>query len=146
MDAIELGTIAHEIATGVNKSFEKNHIFNATIYINIYDTVFDHLNSVHDKAYDEGFKNGTECLQPTDEALQKAREEGLKEGLSCPGREIKEAYDRGFAEALKEAAKIAENHSRIKGAHIHPGFNYCVQEVAGQIRSLLPRAKMGPAR
>lgn len=51
--------------------------------------------------------------------------------------------ERGWNNALEEAAKIAEEHSRIKGAHIHKGFKFCVEQVAIEIGALLPKADEG---
>jgi hypothetical protein len=41
-----------------------------------------------------------------------------------------------FKATRDKAAEIAKDHARIKGAHIHKGFAYCVEQVAAEIRAM----------
>jgi len=47
----------------------------------------------------------------------------------------KAMFRQGYDAALEEAANIADDHALVKGAHIHRGFKYCVEEVASEIRA-----------
>lgn len=38
-------------------------------------------------------------------------------------------------EERKACAKVASDHAKVKGAHTHEGFKYCVEQVANDILS-----------
>ena len=69
------------------------------------------------------------CEQIKD-AEREAYQRGLKEGLSCPGKEIEMAYSRGFREAIEKAAKVAES--------VGPAWEHCGNQIASVVRALKP--------
>lgn len=71
----------------------------------------------------------SEINQAVEEALEAERD-------SCLHSRTMEV--RGAARAAyEEAAKVAADHAKIKGPHLHgPTFEFCVQQVANEIRAL----------
>ncbi len=47
-------------------------------------------------------------------------------------------FDLGFRAAREKAAKLGYAHAKVKGAHIHHGFQFCVEQVAEDIRTMEP--------
>lgn len=83
-----------------------------------------------------------EIYQVIKQALEQAREEAYRICDHSPCDECMDKFEaKGFSAAREQAAKIAENHAKIKGAHIHEGFQFCVQEVASQIHTMKPEAE-----
>lgn len=112
------------------------------------------------QARDEGFKNALcKCLKLSQEETTLCRRaqapenvlsgqvgassriaakiESLLQGDASTLSEYEQiVYAKGRDEGLEEAARVAQDHAKIKGAHIHEGFKFCVEEVANQILSL----------
>lgn len=67
-------------------------------------------------------------------ALKASREEGFLEGVSNESARVQVRL--GYNTAIEEAARVADDHARIKGSHVHGGLAFCVTQVASDIRKL----------
>lgn len=80
-----------------------------------------------------------------EESLKEAHSAGVEEGKKLSTdllrKQLERGYKAGYKDGLEEAAEIASDHALIKGPHIHKGFDFCVNQVAAEIRLKEPRSE-----